>query len=475
MILDGIDIKGLTSDSRKVREGYLFAAFSGTKTDGTHFIEEAVKNGAVAIMALPGTACPDGVKLIEVDNPRQAFARLAASFYDEQPDYIVAVSGTNGKTSTVHFAQQIWSALGKRAASLGTLGAHGKGISRYGSMTTPDPASLHEELAKLCKAGVTHLAMESSSHGLDQHRLDGVHVKAAAFTNLTRDHLDYHPDMESYFNAKCRLFKDLLDEDGVAVLNADVDEYQALRIICKARHVKVISYGEKGDDIKLLSRKAVPNGQDVQLSVFGKVYNLSIPLVGAFQVMNSLCALGLVLAENMAVQDEAVSLLEQLEAPPGRVQLVKADTTGKEFSVYVDYAHTPDALENVLKALRPHTKNRLVCIVGCGGDRDPGKRPMMGKIANDLADLVVITDDNPRTEDPALIRKAMLETAPDAKEIGDRAQAILDMIKDLGDGDVLLIAGKGHEQGQIIGDRVEPFDDLLQAETAILALKETAQ
>lgn len=471
MFLDDIEIKGLTSDSRAVKDGYLFAAFSGTKTDGTAFIEDAVANGAIAVLAVPGTPCPDHVKLIEVENTRKAFAKMAAAFFEQQPDYITAVSGTNGKTSTVFFVQQIWNALGKRAASLGTLGAHGKGISRYGSMTTPDPASLHEELLKLSKAGVTHLAMESSSHGLDQYRLDGVHLKAAGFTNLTRDHLDYHKDMDSYFESKCRLFKELLDEDSTAVLNADVDEYNALRLICKARKINVISYGEQADDIKLLSRTPVANGQDIEISVFGVNYKLSIPLVGAFQVMNALCALGLVLAEDKSVQDKAVPCLEQLEAPPGRVQLVKGHPKGA--SVYIDYAHTPDALENVLKALRPHTEKRLACIVGCGGDRDPGKRPMMGRIANDLADMIVITDDNPRTENPELIRKAMMEAAPDAVEIGDRAEAILKTVAGLEAGDVLLIAGKGHEQGQIIGDRVEPFDDLKQAETAILSIKES--
>ncbi len=463
--VDVKSLKGLTQDSRAVKKGYLFAALPGNKYDGRDYIGDAVRNGASAVLAPKGTKWPDGVPeaaFITDENPRRKLALMAAEFYGRQPEYIVAVTGTNGKTSTVHFIKQLWTLNDIKGASIGTLGVRGPGMVRSGSMTTPDPVSLHAELADLAAVGVTHLAMEASSHGLDQNRLDGVKVKAAAFTNLTRDHLDYHSDMDTYFAAKLRLFADILQAGGTAVLNADIPEFAALKKLCEKRGIKIISYGEKGADIKLTSRTPAPQGQDIEIEISGKRLKFSLPLVGAFQVMNALCALALALAENSKVRYE--EFLAQLQGPPGRLQLVPGHPEG---AIYIDYAHTPDALETVLKALRPHTSGKLVCIFGCGGDRDRGKRPIMGKIANGLADAVIVTDDNPRSEDASNIRKNILNGAPKAQEIANRREAIHTAVKNLAKGDVLVIAGKGHEQGQIFADRTEPFDDYTEALNAI--------
>ncbi len=466
-----IQIDGLTADSRQVRPGYLFAALPGSKADGGKFIEDALMHGATAILAKTGTKLPPDSKatLIESDNPRKELAYLACEFYKLQPDVIAAVTGTSGKTSTVSFTQQLWTLFGiTQSASLGTLGIRAPGVASYGSLTTPDTVSLHATLADLAAAEVTHLAMEASSHGLDQYRLDGVRVRAAGYTNLSRDHLDYHPDMESYFVAKSRLFTEVLMRNGSAVLNADDDYFERLSEMCLKSGHKVISYGENGKDIRILERSLRPAGQLLRLSVFGKSYDVTIPLVGQFQVMNALCALGLVLACDGDAQS-VVPLLSQLEGVPGRLQLVKGHPEGA--AIYVDYAHKPAAIEAVLNTLRPHTQGRLVCLFGCGGDRDSGKRPIMGRIAAGLADVVVVTDDNPRSENPASIRAAIMEGSPDAKEIAGRKKAIEWAIEHLQEGDVLVIAGKGHEQGQIIGDTVEPFDDVEVAKETIEAMK----
>lgn len=455
-----IPVEGITSDSRQVRRGYVFAALPGTKVMGHDYIEDAIRHGAAAVLAQPGTKLPEDAHqtvLVEHANPRQALAQMAAKFYNLQPETIVAVTGTNGKTSTVNFCQQLWHLSGtKSCASIGTLGVRGPGMVRSGSMTTPDPVSLHAELADLAAVGITHLAMEASSHGLDQYRLDGVRISAAAFTNLSHDHLDYHGDMDSYFLSKARLFSEVLASGAKAVLNADDERFEELKAICVKAGQKVISYGEAGEDILLKGRTPKPAGQEIELIVRGQEYVLTLPIVGDFQVMNALCALGLTGTDP--------KWLEQLRGVPGRLQLVPGHNGG---AVYIDYAHTPDALEHVLKALRPHTNNKLICLIGCGGDRDTKKRPLMGKIASELADIAIITDDNPRSEDPALIRQAMLENAPDAIEIGDRREAIWHGIKLMEDGDVFVIAGKGHEEGQNIAGTIHPFNDFNEAHLAI--------
>lgn len=473
LIDDGSDmeITGLTADSRQVREGYLFAALPGNKTDGAGYIADALQHGARVILAGPGAKLPEGSNaiLITCDNPRLALAQIATKYYPKQPDVIAAVTGTSGKTSTVSFTQQLWTLYGiAECASLGTLGVRAPGMVRSGSLTTPDTVSLHAELSDLAAAGISHLAMEASSHGLDQYRLHGVKVTAAAFTNLTRDHLDYHPDMDHYFHAKAKLFSEVLARNGIAVLNADDESYDRLSKICLKNGHRVISYGEGGDDIRILERTLEPLGQALKLYVMGHVFDVTLPLVGHFQLMNALCALGLVLAGDGEI-DAIVPLLSKLRGVSGRLQLVPGHP--KNSAVYVDYAHKPAAVEAVLNTLRPHTEGRLFCVLGCGGNRDKGKRPIMGRIAAGLADVVVVTDDNPRDEDPATIRAEVMEGAPDAIEIGNRREAIEWAVAELRAGDVLVIAGKGHEQGQIIGERVEPFDDIEEAKNAIISLK----
>lgn len=472
------DIEGLTEDSRRVEDGWLFAAFPGTKVDGRRFVEDAVRHGAVAVLSDREIEMPAGaqVAMIESDNPRRTLAQMAARFYDRQPQNVVAVTGTNGKTSTAWFTQQLWEALHIRAASLGTLGIRGLEIealrnAKLTSMTTPDMVSLMAVLADIAASGVDHLAMEASSHGLSQYRLDGVKIRAAAFTNLTRDHLDYHPDMDDYFAAKARLFSTVLMEGGVAVLNADIPEYAALKKICDDREMRIIDYGRKAQTLTLMERTASASGQDLVLSWQGTRYHVTLPLVGEFMVMNALAALGLVLADRPEQIEDLIAALGTLKGAPGRLQFVPGHSKG---AVYVDYAHTPDALENILKSLRPHTQGKLFCVVGCGGDRDPGKRPIMGHLAATLADVAVITDDNPRSEDPAKIRAAMMQGAPGAQEIGDRRSAIEWAVNNMSKGDVLVIAGKGHEQGQIIAGRVEPFDDVEEAGRAIRDLDRNA-
>ena len=462
-----LPIDGVTSDSRQVKDNYLFAALQGSKANGAAYIEDAIHHGARIILASEGVNLPkdaEDVVIINDNNPRQAFAKIAAKFYKLQPKHIVAVTGTSGKTSTVSFVQQLWHRSGiTKCASLGTLGLRGPGLKRYGSLTTPDTESLHAELADLASVGIDHLAMEASSHGLDQFRLDGVKISAAAYTNLSRDHLDYHKDMDHYFAAKARLFSEVMQKNGTAVINADDEYADRLIKICEDAGHKVITFGMKGKDITLTNRVPKPDGQDITFSVSGKSYDITLPLVGEFQVMNALCALGLVLSQD---NDPAkfIPLLEQLRGVPGRLQLVPGHKKG---AVYVDYAHKPAALEAILKTLRPHTEGKLVCVFGCGGNRDPGKRPIMGKIAGDLADKVIVTDDNPRYEDAAAIRASIMEAVPTATEIGDRAKAIETAVAELGEGDVLVVAGKGHEQGQIVAETVHIFDDVEEVKKAI--------
>lgn len=457
-----MEVEGLTADSRQARRGYVFAALPGTKANGESYIEDAIRHGASAVLAKTGTVLPadSNAILIEQDNPRKALSLMAAKFYGLQPETIVAVTGTNGKTSTVSFCQQLWHLSGtKSCASIGTLGVRGPGMIRSGSMTTPDPVSLHAELADLAAVGITHLAMEASSHGLDQYRLDGVRMSAAGYTNLSHDHLDYHGDMETYFQSKARVFSEVLEPGSLAVINADDEYYPQLKAICDKAGHKVISYGETGEDILLKSRTPKPDGQEIEIIVNGEEHILTIPLVGDFQVMNALCALGLTGADP--------KLLSELRGVPGRLQLVPGHPKG---AVYVDFAHTPDALLHVLGALRPHTDGRLICLIGAGGDRDIKKRPAMGSISSELADIVIVTDDNPRSEDPVAIRAAVMEGAPDAIEIDGRAEAIRRGIKMMEEGDVFVIAGKGHEEGQDIGGTIHPFNDFLEATKAIEGL-----
>jgi UDP-N-acetylmuramoyl-L-alanyl-D-glutamate--2,6-diaminopimelate ligase len=473
----GVEIAGLAADSREVRPGFLFAALSGSKTDGGRFIDDALRNGAAAILAAPNAALEEmlaarGVPFVADANPRLRLARLAAAFFGAQPDTVAAVTGTNGKTSVATFTRQIWTSLGHRAASLGTLGVQGPGFEVTLAHTTPDPVLLHRLLAELAAAGVDHLAMEASSHGLDQYRLDGVRIRAAAFTNLTHDHLDYHADVEAYFAAKMRLFDAVLPEGGVAVVNADSDWYDAVRQRIASRGHRLIGYGVKAGDLRI--ERLTPHAHGIQLeaTIFGTRQVIDLPLVGAFQAANALCALGLAIACGAEISP-AVAALGRLTGVPGRMQSVATTPTGAP--VFVDYAHTPDALQTVLTALRPHAIGRLAVVFGCGGDRDRTKRPLMGRIAANLADLVYVTDDNPRGEEPAAIRAAILATCPGAVEIGDRGEAIRTAIAGLHAGDVLVIAGKGHEQGQNVGGVVRPFDDASVARAAIATLPSSRQ
>ncbi len=463
----GPEILGLSADSRAVGPGFLFAALPGSRADGRDFIAQAVERGAVAVLAPSGTALKAferPVRLITVDNPRRELARMAARFHGAQPSIVAAVTGTSGKTSVASFTQQIWAALGHKAASLGTLGLVPARPGAPKSLTTPDPVELHACLAALARDGVDHLVLEASSHGLDQNRLDGVKIGAAAFTNLSRDHLDYHSDMTAYLTAKLRLFREVMTPDGTAVLNGDLPEAPEISAACAARGLKLITFGTGACDLRLTRQTPSAAGQDLDLEIFGHPHHVALGLAGGFQAFNVLAALGLVLATGSDVKD-TVAALPALKGVPGRLEPLGETPAGGQ--VYVDYAHKPGALDAVLRAVRPHTEGKLWVVFGCGGDRDTGKRPIMGEIASRLADRAIVTDDNPRTEDPSSIRRAILAAAPRAIEIGDRKAAIATAIADLGPGDCLVIAGKGHETGQIIGTEVQPFDDRDVARAAI--------
>ncbi|HWT98757.1 MAG TPA: UDP-N-acetylmuramoyl-L-alanyl-D-glutamate--2,6-diaminopimelate ligase [Terriglobales bacterium] len=452
-------ITGLTADSRAVRPGYLFAALPGNKMDGRDFIPAALAQGAAAILLPEGSdlpQLPDNIALATAANPRRALALLAARFNGRQPKTIAAVTGTSGKTSTTVFTRQLWTLLGMPAASLGTVGLVAPGYELPDSLTTPDPVELHRILGELAKRNIDHLAMEASSHGLDQFRLDGVQVTAAAFTNLSRDHLDYHGNMQAYLKAKLRLFNDLLPAGGTAVINADMAEAGEITAACRARHHRLITIGRAGNDIRLLEQVPTSTGQELTIDLFGERHTVAFPVAGLFQAYNLLTAMGLVIGSG-AEPRMVVEMICRLTGVHGRIERVA--TTPKGGAVYVDYAHKPDALQAVLTALRPHATGKLVVVVGCGGDRDKGKRPIMGEIATRLADRTIVTDDNPRTEDPATIRREVMAGAPGATEIGDRTEAITTAMRDLGAGDVLVIAGKGHETYQIIGTVKHDFDD----------------
>jgi UDP-N-acetylmuramoyl-L-alanyl-D-glutamate--2,6-diaminopimelate ligase len=458
-------LAGLTLDSRQVRPGYLFAAVAGSRANGASFVADAVKRGAVAVLAASDAVLPpldSSIVVVRDANPRRRVALMAAAFAGVQPATIVAVTGTNGKSSTVHFVRQLWSGLGVDAASVGTLGIFSSGFSRPAGLTTPDPVQLHADLATLAGEGVTHLAIEASSHGLDQHRLDGLKLSAAAFTNLTHEHLDYHESMDAYFKAKARLFEALLPAGGTAVVNADDARAAALGEICHGRGIRFWTYGVHGREVRLLRDQPTTIGQHLQIEVLGTRYEVELPLVGDFQASNALAALGLVAATGGDVA-RSVKVLETLSGAAGRLQRVARHTSGAP--VYIDYAHKPEALETVLATLRPFAKGKLIVVFGCGGDRDRAKRPLMGEIATRLADLTIVTDDNPRSEQPEAIRREILRgIANDRKnwiEVGDGRRAAIERgMAALGSpDDLLLIAGKGHETGQTIGGVTYPFDD----------------
>ncbi|WP_397421237.1 UDP-N-acetylmuramoyl-L-alanyl-D-glutamate--2,6-diaminopimelate ligase [Phenylobacterium sp.] len=463
----GVDpeITGVTADSRKVKPGYLFAALPGSRADGATFAAKAVEAGAAAVLAdqdlnlaVPTIVCRD---------PRRGYALAAANFWGRQPQTCVAVTGTNGKTSVATFCRQMFAHAGHVSASMGTLGVT---VSRPGGvtdqitppgLTTPDAGDVAELLMRITQLGVTHFVMEASSHGIDQRRLDGVRLSAAGFLNLTQDHLDYHGTMEGYRSAKLRLFEQLMPRGATAVLNADAEAFPFFAAASVVSGQRVMSVGETGQALKLLGRTPLPDGQRLSIRAEGRAHDVHLPLVGAFQASNALVAVGLCRAAGLSY-DEAFTALENIDGAPGRLQRVGASARGGE--AYVDYAHTPDGLETVLRALRPHTRGKLIVVFGAGGDRDRTKRPLMGAIASTLADVAIVTDDNPRSEVPAAIRAEVLAGGAGMSEVGDRRKAIRAAVALMQDGDILVVAGKGHEQGQTVGDVVHPFDDV--AETA---------
>jgi UDP-N-acetylmuramoyl-L-alanyl-D-glutamate--2,6-diaminopimelate ligase len=465
----GLDVGGVSADSRTVKRGDLFFAIAGGKADGLRFVAPSIAAGAVAIVAerKPDAPLPGGVAFVRVGNARRALTLAAAKFYPRQPQTIAAVTGTSGKTSVAAFTRQIWRALGCAAASIGTIGIVSPKGETYGSLTTPDPVALHRSLDTLAGDGVTHLAIEASSHGLDQFRLDGLRIAAGGFTNVTRDHLDYHPSFDAYLAAKLRLFEALLAPGAAAVIDVDHDHADAVIATAKARSLLVMSVGRKGTGIRLIEAKIDGFAQTLRLEHGGKQFQVRLPLVGEFQVENALVAAGLAIATG-SNPDAVFPALASLKGAKGRLELVGSS---RGAPIFVDYAHKPDALAKTLGALRPYVSGKLVVVFGAGGDRDRGKRPLMGAVAAANADRVIITDDNPRSEDAAVIRAAILAEARGAAEIGDRREAIRTAIADLRRGDVLLIAGKGHETGQIIGDRIVPFSD---HEAVAAALKELA-
>jgi UDP-N-acetylmuramoyl-L-alanyl-D-glutamate--2,6-diaminopimelate ligase len=452
-------VTGLAVDSRAVKPGDLFFALAGHKTDGARFIDAAIASGAAAVAADHAPQADPGVPFVVTPNPRRALALAAAKFYPRQPATVAAVTGTSGKTSVAAFTRQIWQRLGHTSASIGTIGLVSPKRTVYGSLTTPDPIALHRQLDEIAREGVTHLAFEASSHGLDQYRLDGVRVSAGGFTNLSRDHMDYHPDAAHYLAAKLRLFRDLVAAGGPAVISADHDCSQAVIDAARAKNLRILAVGGKGDGagegIRLIEAEIDGFAQKLVLEHRGRKHAVRLPLVGEFQIENALVSAGLAIGTGSEA-DQVFEALEHLQGAKGRLERV-GERNGAP--IFVDYAHKPDALAKALQALRPYAKRNLVVVFGAGGDRDAGKRPLMGAIAAENADSVIVTDDNPRSENPDLIRSAILSTAKGAREIGDRAEAIRTAIAGLQRGDALLIAGKGHETGQIIGDRTLPFSD----------------
>lgn len=466
-----VEISGITADSRQVKPGYIFVALPGLVFNGADFIGKAIEAGASAILSIPEAKLDNNqVVWILDDYPGRLFPHIVSRFFKSQPKNIAAVTGTNGKTSVAFFTQQIWKQLGLKAASVGTLGIHAEGYDKSTGLTTPDPVVMHKALSELCDMGVDHVVFEASSHGLDQHRLDGLNISAAAFTNLTHDHLDYHKTEQQYFDAKKRLFSELLPPSKTAVLNIDNPYVRDVEKVCEDRGHNIITVGKNDGDIRLLSQRSSSSGQEITVSYQGEIYDISLPLVGYFQAINALMAVGLVIGCGEEA-DKAFKALSYLRPVRGRMEQAGRHPSGAR--VYVDYAHTPDALETVLKALKPHVRGKLSVVFGCGGDRDRTKRKIMGQIAEKLADRIYVTDDNPRSENPLDIRKEILKGSPRGIDGGDRATAIERAVAELSKGDILLIAGKGHEQGQTIGNQVFDFDDVSVVRSAIAAIGQT--
>ncbi|TJW40390.1 MAG: UDP-N-acetylmuramoyl-L-alanyl-D-glutamate--2,6-diaminopimelate ligase [Mesorhizobium sp.] len=460
-----LEVTGISSDSRQVGPGVVFFAFAGTKADGAAYAADAASRGAAAIVAGKGSAVAGlSVPVIAVDDPRLALALSAARFFGRQPRTMVAVTGTSGKTSVAAFTRQIWEQAGFAAASIGTTGVVAPGRNEYGSLTTPDPVALHRMLKELADAGVSHASMEASSHGLDQRRLDGVKLAAGGFTNLGRDHMDYHPTVEDYLGAKLRLFDTLLPKGAPAVIFADDPWSEPTIKAARAAGLTVLTVGRHGDFLRLKRVEHERHRQRAEVEADGVLHEVDLPLAGDFQIANALVSAGLAISTGTPAA-RALTALEKLKGAPGRLDLVGTTTNGAP--VYVDYAHKPDALENVLASVRPFTTGRVIVVFGCGGDRDRGKRPIMGEIATRLADVVIVTDDNPRSEVPETIRAAILAAAPGAIEIGDRRKAIHEAVAMLHAGDTLIVAGKGHEEGQTIGTETLHFSDHEEVRSAL--------
>ena len=455
-IASDVPVTGFAIDHRKVAPGTVFGAFRGARFNGEDFIPEAIEAGAVAVVARPG-AQVQGAALIAAAEPRKEFARLAARFFQPFPPAVVAVTGTNGKTSTVELTRQLWRMSGHHAASIGTLGVTTADDQVTTGLTTPDIVTFLSNMAGLAREGVTHAAFEASSHGLSQYRTEGLPVCAGAFTNFSRDHLDYHGTMEDYFEAKMRLFDEVIERDGTAVIWADDVKSEDVLARCRRARLRTFTVGVRGETLRLVDREPGELGQRLMVEADGTPREVSIPLIGAYQAANCLTAAGLAIAAGGSM-DETLANLSRVQPVRGRLE--RAVITRRGAAVYVDYAHTPDALRSAIEALRAHTRKRLITVFGAGGDRDVGKRPEMGKIVAAMSDLTIVTDDNPRSEEPAAIRRAIIEGARDAREIAGRRDAIDAAIAEAAAGDIVLIAGKGHEQGQIVGDRILPFDDV---------------
>ena len=465
-----IEIASIALNSQNMTPNGLFIAHTGTTNDGKKYIPDAIAKGATVVVyeGEYEVSSQNAVFIKLLGNMRFNISKIAANFYPQTPKLISAITGTNGKTSIADFTRQMMTFLGYHSASIGTIGVVSDVMENMETLTTPDSITLHQILSRLAEAGVDYVSMEASSIGIEQRRMDNIKIKCAGFTNLTQDHLDYHLNMQNYFNAKKLLFSRLLASDGTAVLNADIAQFAELKSICEQRKITVLSYGKNGQELKLLNTIPQPQGQIITVSVFGKEHTINLPLIGHFQAMNVLCALGMVCALNNGFDERLLEILPKIKGACGRLEYMGSLSNGA--TVYVDYAHTPDALENVLKTMRHHTQNNLWVLFGCGGDRDKLKRPIMGEIAANLADKIVITDDNPRSEDAAQIRKEIIAKCPQAVEIGDRIKAIEYAISHLQSGDMLVLAGKGHETGQKIGDTTIPMNDIAEAKRILSAL-----
>lgn len=466
MLVQGMDaaagslnVTGFAIDNRKVAPGTVFGAFEGARVNGEDYIPQAIAAGAIAVVARPQATVEGAVHIADI-TPRRLFAQLAARFFAPFPDICVAVTGTNGKTSSVELTRQLWRMMGHHSASIGTLGVTTSVDQVSTGLTTPDIVTFLGNMSGLKREGITHAAFEASSHGLSQYRTEGLPVQAGAFTNLSRDHLDYHGDMDSYFDAKMRLFDEVVEDGGAAVIWADDPKSADVVARAKARHLRILTVGEQGEQLRLVKREPTHLGQRLDIDCDGKTYKVDLPLIGAYQAANALVSAGLVIATGGDVA-QVLGLLSRLQPVRGRLE--RAVVTKAGAPVYVDYAHTPDGLRAAIEALRPHTKGRLILLFGAGGDRDAGKRPLMGQVAAELADHVIVTDDNPRSEDPGAIRTAIMAGTPGAVEVDGRRAAIAAAIAQAGPNDIVLLAGKGHEQGQVIGDRVLPFDDVTVA------------